>query len=363
MDEAIQQGQDFAGQPVAADSALISTVIFPDRTAVILTLPGQVPLLHWIDQPEAALRQTILSFRESLEDRSNELEGYDTQLAQQLYADLIEPFHTALTRYDIQTLVFVNDGILRNIPMAALHDGNQYLIERYALAIAPSLQQSQNPVSNPNNRPNALVLGLTENPTVSGQGLGALSAVQREVREILSILPNSDLLLNESLTKANLAQKLGQQVYPVLHIATHGKFESDPQNTFLVMGNKETASVENKLLRLGELDTLIRSGAPREGLLDLIVLSACQTASGDERSTLGLAGVTIRAGAESALASLWSVNDVSTADLITYFYQNWQTGLSKAEALRAAQLQVMADARYFQHPAYWSAFILVGDWQ
>ncbi|MEL7332599.1 MAG: CHAT domain-containing protein [Cyanobacteria bacterium J06560_2] len=363
-------------------AALISTVIFPDKTAVILTLPDQTPLLHWIALPENTLRESVIAFRNSLEDTANELEGFDTTQSQQLYQQIIAPFQTALTAHSIQTLVFVNDGILRNIPMSALYDGDHYLVEQYALALAPSLQQSaiSSTTRQTNTKPSrALLLGLSQNPTVNGQSLGALPAVKREVEEVLSILPASDLLLNEAFTKDNLEGNLSDRAYPIIHIATHGKFESAPNSTFLVTGDKEAdtpddsanrTSTENKLLRLKELDALIRAGTPDETantaqqqLLDLIVLSACQTASGDERSTLGLAGVTIRAGADTALASLWSVDDESTADLITYFYQNWTNGLSKANALKQAQIAVMKDPRYFQHPAYWSAFMLVGDWQ
>lgn len=343
-------------------AALVSTIIFPERTAVVVTLSGQMPLLHWIDVSERDLRQSIIDFRNSLEDTSNELEGYNTQRAQRLYQQIISPFQPALTARGIETLVFVNDGILRNIPMGALYDGSEYLIEQYAIAIAPSLQRPFGTAKNaiPSR---ALVLGLSKNPIVDGRGLGALPAVKREVREVVSILPNSELLLDDAFTKNNLKDSLTAQSYPVLHIATHGKFETEPNNTFLVTGAKEEMTTENKLLRLGELDTLIRSGAPQNRLLDLIVLSACQTGSGDERSTLGLAGVAIRAGAETAMASLWSVDDESTADLITYFYQNWEGGLPKAEALRQAQMTVMKDSRYLRHPAYWSAFMLVGDWQ
>ena len=345
-----------------ASTALVSTVIFPERTAVVLTLPGQMPLLHWIDTRESDLRQSIIDFRNSLEDTANELEGYDTQQAQRLYQQIIAPFQPALTARNIKTLVFVNDGILRNIPMGALYDGSRYLIEQYALAIAPSLQRPDTAAQNALPA-RALVLGLSKNPIVDGRGLGALPAVKREVKEVVSILPNSQLLLDEAFTKENLKERLSSQPYPVLHIATHGKFETEPDNTFLVTGDKELATTENKLLRLGELDALIRSGAPQNGLLDLIVLSACQTGSGDERSALGLAGVAIRAGADTAMASLWSVDDESTADLITYFYQNWDGGMPKAEALRQAQITVMKDRRYLRHPAYWSAFMLVGDWQ
>ena len=356
-------------QTAKASTALISTVFFTDKTAVILTLPNRAPLLHWINLPAATFRETIIRFRNSLEDTSNELEGYDTQLAQDLYGEFIAPFQTALENNRIETLVFVSDGILRNIPMAALYDGerHQYLVEQYAVAIAPSLQQYELGPDTTDRR--ALVLGLSQEPIVNGQELGALPAVRREVQDVVSLLPGSELLLNTDLTQANLRKTLQNSSYPIVHIATHGQFGTDPQDTFLVMGDKivesakSPAQMENRLLRLGELDTLLREGTSREGLLELIVLSACQTASGDERSTLGLAGVTIRAGAKSAIASLWAVSDEATADLITNFYQAWQSGLPKAEALRTAQQHILRNSPYPQHPAYWSAFVLVGDWQ
>ncbi|MGF1523507.1 MAG: CHAT domain-containing protein [Leptolyngbyaceae cyanobacterium] len=363
-------GQIHDERQTDATTALISTLIFPDKTAVILTLPNQLRQLHWIYQSEDYFRETIVDFRNSLEDTANELEGYNPQLAQQLYREFITPFEPQLVANNIETLVFVHDGILRNIPMAALYDGDrsQYLMEQYAIAIAPSLQQTLAPAIAPSDR-RALVLGLTQDPVVNGEGLGALPAVGREVKDVISLLPDSDLLLNEALTQANLQRTLAANAYPVLHIATHGQFGTEPSNTYLVMGDKEPqpaaarGPANNRLLRLGELDALIREGAPRDSPLELIVLSACQTASGDERSTLGLAGVTIRAGAESALASLWAVNDEATADLITYFYEAWQAGLSKADALRKAQQQVLKDPQYLNHPAYWAAFVLVGDWQ
>ncbi|MEL7226635.1 MAG: CHAT domain-containing protein, partial [Cyanobacteria bacterium J06576_12] len=185
--------------------ALVSTVIFPDRTAVVLTLPGQMPLLHWIEVREGDLRTSIIAFRNGLEDTSNELEGYDTRQAQRLYQQFIEPFRPALERFDIKTLVFVNDGILRNIPMAALYDGSQYLMEQYALAIAPSLQR---PVDSARNSipSKALVLGLSKNPTVNGRDLGALPAVRREVQKQFTIWQQRNHFLNLSPHSGQSAQ-------------------------------------------------------------------------------------------------------------------------------------------------------------
>lgn len=364
LDQLLSTPADASGSLVAS-TALINTILFPDRTAVILTLPRQSPRLHWIPWPEPQLRETIISFRNGLEDLANDLDPYDKTQAQALYQAIIAPFEDTLKDSGVKTLIFVHDGILRNVPMAALHDGEAYLAERYAVVAAPSLQQSSPAGADPSDF-RALVLGLTENPTVNGVALGALPAVGREVQEVVESLPGSELLLDDRLTYTNLEQTLQEASYPVVHIATHGRFGTDPQSTFLVLGDKEptetaSSALENKRLSLGELDALIRRGGERESLLSLIVLSACQTASGDERSSLGLAGVTIRAGAQSAIASLWSVSDDATATLMAAFYQGWTGGLSKAEALRRAQQQLREDSRY-AHPGYWSAFILVGDW-
>ncbi|NER26022.1 MAG: CHAT domain-containing protein, partial [Symploca sp. SIO1C2] len=149
--------------------------------------------------------------------------------------------------------------------------------------------------------------------------------------------------------------QLQQQSYPIVHIATHGKFGADRQTTFLV-GYDQKISIE-------ALDNLLRSrrrGQP----VELLTLSACQTAAGDDRSTLGLAGVAVRAGVGSALATLWYINDESTVPLIEEFYQQLsQPNVTKAEALRTAQLRMIADQEFdYNHPAVWSPFILIGNW-
>ena len=91
-------------------------------------------------------------------------------------------------------------------------------------------------------------------------------------------------------------------------------------------------------------------------------MSACQTAAGDTQAALGLAGVAVRSGARSTVATLWSIQDNSTAELMTQFYRVLKNSeISKAEALRQAQLSLLRDPKY-QHPFYWSAFVLVGNW-
>lgn len=140
-----------------------------------------------------------------------------------------------------------------------------------------------------------------------------------------------------------------------MHIASHGQFDRNPNNTFLL-------TYDDKLT-LDKLQSLLGFSQIRENSVELLTLSACQTAVGDERAALGLAGVAIKAGAKSALASLWFVNDESTSQLIVEFYRNLlnQPQWSRAKALQQAQQKLAATLAY-QHPAYWAPFLLIGNW-
>ncbi|MBV9386192.1 MAG: CHAT domain-containing protein, partial [Chroococcidiopsidaceae cyanobacterium CP_BM_ER_R8_30] len=260
-----------------------------------------------------------------------------------------------LDRTQAKTLVFIQDGILRSIPMAALHDGTQFLIQKYAIATTPSLTLTDPKTLN-HQRLRALVLGLTTNAIVDGQPFPALANVGSEIREVETQFPGSQQLLNNSFTSTRLQQALNQSTYSIIHIATHGKFGSEPQDTFLITGN-------NDKLTIDVLDTAIRNGAPGTEPVGLLVLTACETAVGDDRAALGLAGVAVQAGVSSVLASLWSIQDAPTVTLVAKFYSSLHnTGMSKAEALRVAQQALIEAGGQSAHPAYWAPFILIGNW-
>jgi len=144
--------------------------------------------------------------------------------------------------------------------------------------------------------------------------------------------------------------------YPIVHLATHGQFSSNAADTFIVTWDEK--------VNVKEFDRLLRSRAgDNQQPIELLVLSACETASGDNRAALGLAGVAIRSGARSTVATLWQVNDESTAIFMTEFYRQLAASKSsKAEALRNAQLTLLQNPEY-KNPYYWAAFILVGNWQ
>ncbi|MEL6815167.1 MAG: CHAT domain-containing protein, partial [Cyanobacteria bacterium J06598_3] len=254
----------------------------------------------------------------------------------------------------IDTLVFVLDGFLRSIPMAALYDGQHYLIENYSIALAPGLQLVD-PKPLKRQQLNTLIAGLSE----SRHGFSALPAVKTEVDQVQQTT-NSQVLFNETFTETNLADAINNTPYPLVHLATHGQFNADPTDTFLLAWDKPIpVNALNRLLRQGE--------QTRQGAIELLILSACETAAGDKRAALGLAGVAVQAGARSTLASLWSLDDETGALFSNYFYQALQNPeLSKAQAVRDAQLQLLnnpqAPNNTHQHPRYWAPYILLGNW-
>ncbi|MEN9565672.1 MAG: hypothetical protein RLZZ69_868, partial [Cyanobacteriota bacterium] len=334
------------------DTVVISSIILADRTALVANFPNGQKQFKWLNVDSQTLRQEINKFRRGLESY---FDLYSFQQAQKMYNWLIRPFAEDLERSPIKTLVFVQDGILRSVPMAALHDGKQFLIEKYAIATTPSLTLTE-PEDDADQQPKALVLGLTKSAVVEGQNFPALASVKQEVSAIEELIPDSQDLLNTQFTRSRLKQALQENDYSIVHIATHGEFGSAPENTFLVTGN-------NQKLTIRELESLIRNTIQSNEEIELLMLTACQTAIGDERAALGLAGVAVQAGVKSSLASLWSINDLATARIATSFYQNLtQTNVNQAEALRQAQLALINDGEKYNHPAYWAPYILVGNW-
>jgi CHAT domain-containing protein len=341
---------DFKG--IGNDTAVISSIILANRTALVANFPNGQRQLKWLDVDSQTLRQEINQFRRGLESY---FDPYNFQQGQKIYNWLIRPFAQDLERSQIKTLVFVQDGILRSVPMAALHDGKQFLIEKYAIATTPSLTLTE-PKADERQKVRALILGITKSANIDGETFPALAAVKNEVSAIAKLIPENQELLNNQFTRYRLQQALNENVYSIVHIATHGEFGSVPQDTFLVTGN-------NKKLTISELESLIRNTVQSNEEIELLMLTACQTAIGDERAALGLAGVAVQAGVKSSLASLWSINDQATAKISTRFYKNLiQTKVSKAEALRQAQLALIKQGEKYNHPAYWAPYILVGNW-
>jgi CHAT domain-containing protein/predicted negative regulator of RcsB-dependent stress response len=328
-------------EQIDANTALIYPIILRDRIEVILSIPGQ-PLRHYATPQNQTQTETIIKqMRQSL--RRTSFESERLPLAQKIYTWLLEPAINDLHFYNIKTLVFKLDSYLRNIPMAALYDGKQYLIEQYQIAIAPNLQI---PKPIPLKQIKVLIGGLSQ----ATPEYDALPGVEQEIRDISAKVPTT-VLLNQQFTTKNLQLLSKKQPFSVMHFATHGQFSSKPQNTYILTWKGR--------LNINELNTLL---SDRTSPIELLVLSACQTAKGDERAALGIAGVAIRSGARSTLASLWTVSDESTPIFMSNFYQELlKPAVTKAEAVRQAQLHLLKNPN-FSHPYYWALFILVGNW-
>jgi CHAT domain-containing protein len=180
--------------------------------------------VEWIERDSEGLRQEIIDFRRGLESY---FDPFDPTLAQGVYDQLIRPFEANLVKNRVDTLVFVQDGILRSIPMAALHDGNKFPIEKYALATTPTLTLTAPEVSDPKTF-RALAVGLTEGVQLDNLSLAPLPYVGQEVRTVAREFPGSRELLNDSFSRDRLRQELQQEAFPILHVATHGQFGAEP---------------------------------------------------------------------------------------------------------------------------------------
>jgi CHAT domain-containing protein len=332
-------------------TAVISSVVFLDRTAVIATIPNQPTELIWIDDSRQ-LQETVNAFRLLLEDLATE--PFDTTIAEQLYDQIIRPIEPTLQAAQINTLVFIQDKFLRSIPMAALHDGRQFLIEKYAVAMTPALTLTAPSDLEPKDL-RALVLGSSQELAVDELLFSALPSVPAEVASIVAQLPGSKALVDGDFSKSSLRQTLETTAFSILHFATHGLFSPNPEDNFIITGQGEKVT-------FGELESFIRGGTLGNQQVDLVVLTACETAIGDDRATLGLAGVAIRAGARSAIASLWQANDITTARIAENFYRFLQDPtLNKAQALQQAQILAIRESSSIL-PGMWAPLVLVGNW-
>jgi CHAT domain-containing protein len=336
------------------NAAVFYSIILPERLAVILSLPGQ-PLRYYAtalpsNSDEGGVGKIERIFDDLFATLNPFISSPEPLRPQQLLYDwLIRPAEAELERSGVKTLVFVLDGVLRGVPMAALHDGQQYLIEKYNIALTPGLQLL-NPRSLSSNKLKTLVAGLSE----ARQGFSALPGIVQEVKDIASVVP-TEVLLNQNFTRSRLETQIETAPFPVVHLATHGQFSSQAENTFLLTWDDR--------INVKELDQLLQERERQQrSPIELLILSACQTAAGDKRAALGLAGVAVRSGARSTLATLWSVQDQSTAELMTKLYSALSSpGVTKAEALRKSQLSLLRSEQY-QHPFYWACFVLVGNW-
>jgi CHAT domain-containing protein len=325
-------------------AAVVYPILLPDRTELLVSLPSGIER-HIVPIGAAAMEREVAAFQRALVDRTSF--AY-REPAQRLHEWLVAPYAPRLAEEQIATLVFVPDGPLRTIPMAALHDGETFLAERYAVAVTPGLSLvDPRPLDAEGAR--LLLAGLSE----SVQGFEPLPGTEREI-EAIHALYGGEVLLNEAFQANRFEAEVENEVPSIVHVASHAVFTGDPATSFVL--------THDDRLTMDELSEIVAPTQFRKRPLELLTLSACETAAGDERAALGLAGVAIRAGARSALGSLWAVQDEATYHLMVGFYTALkEPGVSKAEALRRAQAKLIATPAY-QHPFYWSPFLLISNW-
>ena len=353
---------------VAEATAILYPIIFADRLELLLeTARG----IERFTSPVSArvLTRTANELAETL--RRGPRGGMDA--SRQLYDWLIRPLQRTIADESIVTLVVVPDGILRLVPMAALNDGERYLIETLAVATIPGLTMTN--VTPPKGKSVvALLAGLSEpGPVVDRlpQGFAqsilgpgtrspsqlkealSLPGVKREIEGLSKLMPG-DTMMDSGFTAGKFERLFNASSYQVVHIASHGVFGGSAAESFIM--------TYDELLTMDRLQALLGESANRKAPIELLTLSACETAEGDDRSPLGISGAALKARAKSAVGTLWPVEDTAAEKVMQAFYTDLRAGqVTKAEALRRAQLQLLRDERY-SHPFFWAPFIVVGNW-
>jgi CHAT domain-containing protein len=327
-------------------AAVIYPILLEDRFEIIIKLPQQKYLRHYTTpiEDKKEVERIINELAQSLTQVNN---PESLKLAQDLYNWLLRPAEKDLAQSQVKTLVFVLDSALRNIPMSVLHNGQQYLIEQYSIALTPSLQLVD-PQPLRQKKLTALIAGVSK----ARDGFSELPHVPQELQQIKSQVPSSIELLNEIFTTNKFKNTLNSAPFSVIHLATHGNFSSQAEETFIKTWDSH--------LNIDQLNNLLRSQNSEP--IELLVLSACETLTGDKRAALGIAGVAVKAGTRSTLATLWAINDKGTAVLMNKFYAALKdTTMTKANALRQAQLTLLNDPLY-KKPSSWAAYVLLGNW-
>ncbi len=341
-----------------------------DQLELVLVTSEGVPIRKRVD--EATRKRVIKVANEFRSEVTNVRSGRDYLASgQQLYQWMVAPLEAELKARGIENLAFIMDSGLRSVPIAAFHDGQKFLIEKYSLGLIPSLSLTDTRYNNIQNM-HVLAMGATK---FSDQK--PLPAVPVELSVITSSLWQGKSFLNEAFTLENLKTQRQQQPFGIIHLATHATFQPGaPSNSYIEFWDTK--------LRLNQMSDLDWHQNPP---VELLVLSACRTALGNEQSELGFAGLAVQSGVKSALGSLWFVSDEGTLALMTQLYQQLKLAPIKAEALRQAQLAMMKGqvriagdqlvssgesvtlppelakqrGKNFQHPYFWAGFTMIGS--
>jgi CHAT domain-containing protein/Tfp pilus assembly protein PilF len=327
-------------------TVLLYPLILGDQLEIIFFSPNSLPVSRTVKISKAKLESLITEYRAGLLDAGSE-DVKDASKA--LYEVLIKPIESELITAKAETILYAPDGILRYVPLAALYDGKQWLAEKYRISnlIAYSLSDFSPKSKNP---PNILAGAFGGNAGAKKFGQSALPATLTEVKAIANSFPNSVTLTEDNFSRQAIESKFKN--HNILHLATHAEFNTgSPDNSFIIFGNGDK-------IRLGEIADWQMPN------IDLIILSACQTGVGklgDGVEILGFGYQVQKAGAKTAIASLWAVNDEGTQALMESFYSELKKGdVTSTEALHRAQVALIRSPKY-NHPNYWSAFFAIGN--
>ena len=375
--EEIAQTLSRLGQETGTTPAVIWAIPREDHLHMVLITPSGEPIVRDLyDVPKELLSQTVDDFHlEMYGDKSGMF------AARKLHSWMVKPFESEYLEVEgIDTILFCLGNGLRSLPMAALYDGESFLVEQYSLTRIPAFNLIQTDYS-PLGQEQILAMGASK-----FQALSPLPAVSVELDNVLSAWQSTKLMteqseashafLNEEFTLTNLEQQLASQSPNIVHLATHAVFEAgSPDHSYIQLWDEQ--------LKLNN----IRTVNWRNPAVELLVLSACRTAVGDDQAELGFAGLTLQSGAKSALASIWNVSDTGTLALMSEFYRQLGSTSTKAEALRQAQLKMLrgevrveGEVLYLSRgdvnlpaalnreavsdlssPYYWAAFTMVGS--
>ncbi len=346
-------------ETLAAGEVLLYPILLPDRLELLYVAGGaggaatfkRLPPNRNVDRQAVSrlVETAVLSLSYDADDNWR-------AASRQLYDLLIKPIEADLKPGSL--LVVVPDGALRALPFSVLLDAeNRYLVQRSRLTVAPSLAYSQPGSTEDEQRLQLVAASLEMEVNLPAGDFEKLEGTGDEAR-LAAVIDGTRIegsRVIENFKKADLVQALTREKVDVLHLATHASFNGRSDRAFIV--------ANGELILLSELRQILAQNRARGDELDLLVLSACETAVGDDEASMGLAGAAVQAGARSAIASLWPVNDAGTAELMKNFYQLYRQGRSKSAALREAQMAMIDSGGVNANPNIWAAFTLLGAWR
>lgn len=333
-----------ASDPLPRNTAVLYPIMLADRLELLVNMAGSLKR-YSVPVPAKELTQEVDLFRDAIQARGSK--DY-LRPAKNLYEWLMAPLQQDFRAIGVTTVVVVPDGPLRTIPMAALHDGREFLVNQYAVAVTPSMNLTDTRALD-RGTINLLVMGLTE----SVLKFPALPNVASEVQAIRTLY-GGHLLMDNQFIAPSVEREMKETGVEIVHIASHGAVDEDVNDSFVLAYDQK--------ITMDRLSQLVGLRQYRENPLELLTLSACQTGVGDDRAALGLAGVAIKAGARSALASLWFIDDQATSSLIAEFYRQLKNAnVTKAVSLQRAQLKSMSEPGH-EHPSFWAPFLLISNW-